>query len=43
MGKSTNQVILLDDFAETTLPEMDKDRVADAIVARMSHLRFQAA
>ncbi|WP_314341693.1 bifunctional phosphopantothenoylcysteine decarboxylase/phosphopantothenate--cysteine ligase CoaBC [Simonsiella muelleri] len=43
MGKSTNQVILLDDFAEITLPEMDKDRVADAIVARMSHLRFQAA
>ena len=43
MGKSTNQVILLDDFAETTLPEMDKDRVADASVARMSHLRFQAA
>ena len=43
MGKSTNQVILLDDFAETTLPEMDKDRVADAIVARMSHLCFQAA
>ena len=43
MGKSTNQVILLDDFAETMLPEMDKDRVADAIVARMSHLRFQAA
>ena len=43
MGKSTNQVILLDDFSETTLPEMDKDRVADAIVARMSHLRFQAA
>ncbi len=38
MGKSTNQVILLDDFAETTLPEMSKDDVADAIVARMAQL-----
>ncbi len=38
MGKPTNQVILLDDFSETTLPEMSKDDVADAIVARMAQL-----
>ena len=37
-GKASNQVILLDDFAETALPEMSKDAVADAIVARMAEL-----
>lgn len=38
MGNNTNQVVLLDDFAETTLPEMDKDSVANAIVARIAEL-----
>lgn len=41
MGKTTNQVILLDDFAETVLPEMSKDDVANAIVARMAELMNQ--
>lgn len=46
MGKASNQVILLDDFAETALPEMPKDDVAMAIVNRMAALmaqRVQAA
>lgn len=38
MGKSTNQITLLDDFAETVLPEMDKDCAADVIVSRLGEL-----
>lgn len=38
MGKANNQVILLDDEQETTLPEMDKQSVAEAIVVRMAFL-----
>lgn len=38
MGKPTNQIILLDDEQETTLPEMDKQAAAEAIVARMATL-----
>ncbi|ULJ63873.1 bifunctional phosphopantothenoylcysteine decarboxylase/phosphopantothenate--cysteine ligase CoaBC [Wielerella bovis] len=35
MGKPTNIITILDDENETSLPEMDKDQVAAAIVARM--------
>lgn len=38
MGKATNQVILLDDEQETVLPEMNKETVAEVIVARMATL-----
>lgn len=38
MGRPTNQIILLDDEQEITLPEMDKHTAAEAIVARLAHL-----
>lgn len=38
MGRPTNQIILLDDEQEITLPEMDKHAAAEAIVARLAHL-----
>lgn len=38
MGKTTNQVTLLDDEAETELPNMGKDQVAEAIVQRIAYL-----
>lgn len=41
MGKATNRITLLDDFREQTLPEMDKDRAAAAIVARMAELMLK--
>ena len=42
MGKTTNKIVLLDDFAETALPEMSKDAAADAIVQRIAQLRGKA-
>lgn len=41
MGQATNQVTLLDDFAETSLAVMDKNSVANAIVMRMAELMNQ--
>lgn len=38
MGKSTNQVILLDDEEEIALPQMSKDETATAIVTRLAQL-----
>lgn len=38
MGKSTNHVTLIDDEAETELPMMDKEQVAEAIVQRIAEL-----
>lgn len=38
MGKTTNQVILLDDEQETSLPQMSKDETAAAIVRRLAQL-----
>ena len=38
MGKATNQIILLDDQQETTLPETDKAEAAQAIVRRLAEL-----
>lgn len=38
MGKSTNQVILMDNEAETALPQMSKDDTAMAIVNRLAQL-----
>lgn len=43
MGKATNVVTLIDDEQETTLPEMSKDMVAEAIVARMATLLLKQA
>lgn len=41
MGKSTNQVILLDDEQETVLPQMSKDDTAIAIIERLAQLLVQ--
>lgn len=41
MGKTTNQVTLLDDEQETILPEMSKDQVAQIIVERLATLLQQ--
>lgn len=41
MGKSTNQITLLDDFAETAFPESDKDTAAEKIVERIAQLLAQ--
>lgn len=38
MGKSTNQVILLDEEEEIALPQMSKDETATAIVTRLAQL-----
>ena len=38
MGKATNHVTLIDDEAETELPAMGKDQVAEAIVNRVAEL-----
>ena len=38
MGKSTNQVILLDDEEEIALPQMSKNETATAIVTRLAQL-----
>ena len=38
MGKATNHVTLIDDEAETELPAMGKDQVAEAIVSRVAEL-----
>lgn len=38
MGKSTNQVILLDDEEEIALPQMSKDETATAIITRLAQL-----
>ncbi|KEQ01692.1 hypothetical protein SASC598J21_005330, partial [Snodgrassella alvi SCGC AB-598-J21] len=38
MGKTTNQVILLDDEQEMALPQMSKADTAAAIVERLAQL-----
>ncbi|MBR6026399.1 MAG: bifunctional phosphopantothenoylcysteine decarboxylase/phosphopantothenate--cysteine ligase CoaBC [Neisseriaceae bacterium] len=38
MGKTTNSVTIIDGQQEITLPQMDKDKVAMAIVKRLSEL-----
>ena len=38
MGKNTNSVTIIDGQQEITLPQMDKDKVAMAIVKRLSEL-----
>lgn len=42
MGSTRNQVTLIDDFDEMTLPESDKDQIAWQIVCRIAHLMQKA-